>query len=429
MNLDILQAIESLGREKGIEKESIMLDLESALAAAAKKALHTKEDVEGTLNRTTGEMKFYKVKTVAETISDPLKEISVNDAVQYKEVPEIGDKIRFPIDIDPFEGRQRVAAQMAKQVLMQKIHERERAIIYEEFKDRQGMIINGTVKRFEKQNIILDIGRTEGIISHGELPKREKLSIGERVRAIIIDVKANTKGPQVILSRAEPMFVVRLFEMEVPEIYEGTVVIKGIARDAGDRSKVAVHSKDKDIDPIGACIGMRGMRVQAITRELKGEKMDIVLYREEPDEFIKAALAPAKVTRVQLVDSAQKIMEIIVPEDQVSLTIGKKGQNVRLTSELCGYQLKVRSEEEKKKEILEAMNSMTQTPDEEENSILPIKGITEKTKTALKEAGYGTIESLLNATVEELTSIPHIGEKTVVKIKEAVSNMDKKGAE
>ena len=292
MTTPIIQAIEALGREKGIDREIVISALEEAMAAAAKRVLRSQEAFAGKFDPDTGDIKIVKIKKVMEEeeITNPFTEIPPDEAKEDAPDAEVGDIIEYPLEATPEMGR--VAAQQAKQVLTQKIREAERTIIYDEYKEKVKTIINGSVKRIEKRNIIVDIGRTEALLPVTEQARNERFLPGERMRAMIIDVRENTKGAQVILSRAAPDFVARLFEMEVPEIYDGIVVVRGIAREPGERTKISVMSKDRDIDPIGACIGMRGMRVQAVTRELRGEKIDIIPFKEELSDMVKASLAP-----------------------------------------------------------------------------------------------------------------------------------------
>jgi N utilization substance protein A len=338
----------------------------------------------------------------------------------------------------------RIAAQQAKQVLTQKIREAEREIIYKEYKDRVGTIINGVVKRIEKRNILVDIGRTEALLPTSEQCRGERFLQSDRIRALIIDVRENTKGSQIILSRASSDFVVRLFEAEVPEIYDGTVTVRAVAREAGERTKIAVMSKDRDVDPIGACIGMRGMRVQAVTRELRGEKIDIIPWKEDLSDLVKASLAPATVTRVQIVDQENRRMEVVVPEDQISLTIGKRGQNIRLAGQLVGWELDVKSEEDKKQEILAAMSSMMgEEPAPEEGEEYEgeagegepiatedrlevaadeghphIPGVPDKVAGVLATLGLADRKAIVGASDKELLDVPGVGPKVLAHLRE-----------
>ncbi|MEW5764585.1 MAG: transcription termination factor NusA [Acidobacteriota bacterium] len=409
MSNELLQAIEAVGREKGIEKDVVIAALEDAYAAAAKRVLHSQEVFVCHLDRDTGEFTIATVKRVVEDseLENPLIEMSLQEAQTYRKDVLPGDILEFPQETPPNMGR--IAAQQAKQVLTQKIREAEREIIYKEYKDRVGTIINGVVKRIEKRSIIVDIGRTEALLPPSEQSRGERFLQNDRIRALIVEVKENAKGNQIILSRARGEFVVRLFEAEVPEIYDGTVAIRAVAREAGERTKIAVVSKDRDVDPIGACIGMRGMRVQAVTRELRGEKIDIIPYKEDLQDLVKAALAPAMVTRVQIVDQEARRMEVVVPEDQISLTIGKRGQNIRLAGQLVGWELDVKSEEVKKQEILAAMSSMMGSSEEydessgevvpEEESLEPQEGDSED--GARPEAGAGPEDGAGETSGEE----------------------------
>lgn len=366
MSSELLQAVESLGREKGIERPIVISALEDAMAAAAKRVLHSQEAFVSHFDEENGEIGLAKIKKVVEgpEVENELTEVTLEEARKYSRECNVGDILEFPLEVTPNMGR--IAAQQAKQVLTQKIREAEREIVYEEYKDRIGSIINGVVKRTEKRNVMVDIGRTEALLPYSEQCRGERFLQLDRIRGLIIDVRENTKGSQIVLSRAAPEFVAKLFETEVPEIYEGTVEIKGVVREAGERTKISVLSHDKDVDPIGACIGMRGMRVQAVTRELRGEKIDIIPYKEDLAEYVKASLAPATVSRVEIVDQARHRMEVIVPEDQISLTIGRRGQNIRLAGQLIGWDLDVKSEAEKKQEVLDVMSGMLASGEVEE---------------------------------------------------------------
>ena len=430
MSQELLQAIESLGREKGIDRAIVIRALEDAFAAAAKKVLHSQEVFVGHFDPNNGQIVLAKVKKVVppEEFKSPTLEITPEEARKVDPEATVGGTVEFQLEATPYMGR--IAALQAKQVLTQKIREAERGIIYSEFKDRKGTIINGVVKRIEKRNIIVDIGRTEALLPVSEQSRGERFLTGERLRAIILDVRENTKGAQIILSRAAKEFVAKLFEMEVPEIYEGTVSIRAIAREPGERTKISVMSKDRDIDPIGACIGMRGMRVQAITRELRGEKIDIIPYKEDLPEMVKAALAPATVTRVQVISQTDRRIEVIVPDDQLSLTIGKRGQNVRLAGLLVEWELDVKSEDSKKQEILAAMSMMMgESPGQEERGepadtgeSIEGAGLPAKVMQALIENGLGDRGSLGKATDEDLLQIPGVGPKILSRIREWASS-------
>ena len=311
----------------------------------------------------------------------------------------------------------RIAAQTAKQVIMQKVREAERDTIYNEYNGRVGELVNCVVKRTEGPDVIVDLGRAEARMPKREQSRLETYNISDRLRVVIRAVDRSAKGPQVIVSRADPILVQRLFEMEVPEIYDGTVQIRAAAREAGERTKIAVQSRDKDVDPVGACVGMKGMRVQSIIRELRGEKIDIIPYSEDTVTFAQKALSPAKVTRVQIIDPETRHLEIIVEDTQLSLAIGKKGQNVRLASKLIGWNVDIKSEEEKRQEIEAQMAALTApgTP------LSELKGVGPKTIERIETHGVTTIEKLADMTPEQLTEIPGIGEKMVEKIQLSVA--------
>ena len=312
----------------------------------------------------------------------------------------------------------RIAAQAAKQVIFQKVREAERDTVYAEYNQRVGELVNCTVKRVEGPDVIVDLGRTEARMPRKEQSRLETSQIGDRIRAVITQVDRAARGPQVVVSRADAMLVQKLFEMEVPEIYDGTVVIKAIAREAGDRTKVAVYSKDPDVDCVGACVGMKGMRVQSIIRELRGEKIDIIEYNEDPLVFAANALSPAKINHVSILEMDQKHLEVIVDDTQLSLAIGKKGQNVRLAAKLLDWHIDIKSEEEKPQEIESQMAAMALRG----ASISELHGLGEKTVQRLREKGIETVEQLAQMTPDDLTQIQGIGEKTVEKIRRVVTD-------
>jgi N utilization substance protein A len=421
---EVLQAIEMVGREKGLSREVVISALEEAMVAAARKVLKTKEQLVGHFNPDSGEVEIFKIMIVVEDDIpeedyDPTFHIKWSEAYRIAGDIQIGDELEFPLETTPQMGR--IAAQQAKQVLTQKIREAEREIIFNEFKEKVGTIINGIVKRIERGNYIVDIGRTEAILPISEQVRRtERFSQGERIRALIVEVRDQAKGGnQVVLSRSRPEFVSKLFVMEVPEIYDGTVLIKGVARDPGERTKMAVTAKDKEIDPIGACIGMRGMRVQAVTRELRGEKIDIIAYKEELSEYVRAALAPAVITRVEIIDNENKKMEIIVADEQLSLCIGKKGQNVKLAGELVGWELSVKSESAKKEELLAVMGQGEEISSEEKEknnemaSLPDIPGVPLKAIEELVQKGMAAKEKILEMSDEDLMKLPQMNENAL----------------
>ena len=357
--INLNEILKQVAREKDIDLERWISALEDAMASAAKKQHRIKEPVKARLDRETGRFEAFIVKQVVEEIEDPLSEWSVEEARDHKPDAEVGDEIHIPIST---EGLGRIAAQSAKQVLYQRVREAERENIYNEFIGRVGEVLNGTVKRFERGDVIVDLGRTEAIVPRSEQARHERYSQGERIRAVIVDVHTQPKGPQIVLSRTDPRLLAKLFEMEVPEIYDGTVVIKNAVRAPGERAKVAVYSRERDVDPVGACVGMKGSRVQSIIRELRGEKIDIIEHSDDLVTFAQSALAPAKITRVSITHSGEHPhLDVIVEDEQLSLAIGKRGQNVRLAAELIGAKIDIKSESDVKDEVADALAKMLQT--------------------------------------------------------------------
>ena len=348
----IQQTIEALAKEKGIEPDVVIQAMEEAVLTASRKYYKTEdEELKAKFNPENGQIELFAVKTIVEEVTNPGKEISIAEAKSiYGEDAEVevGYQIEFPKRTDVL-GR--IAAQTAKQVIFQKVREAERENVFAEYNQRVGEVMNGLVKRFEQGDIIVEVGRVEAILPRKEQSRAESYAQGDRVRAVIRGVSKSAKGPQIVLSRTDPALLIKLFEQEVPEIYDGTVMIRGAVREAGDRAKVAVFSRERDVDPVGACVGMKGTRVQAIIRELRGEKIDIVDYSDDPVQFVMNALSPAKVQRVTIVDDKEKVMEVVVEDSQLSLAIGKKGQNVRLAAKLTGWRIDIKSEEEKRKEV------------------------------------------------------------------------------
>jgi|CZKL01.1.fsa_nt_gi N utilization substance protein A len=413
----LYQSIELLSREKGIEPEIVVGAVEEAIALATRKFYKTQENMRGELNKETGEITAYVYKTVIgdeDEIEDPVNQITLTEANELAPSAEVGSEIRIYRDTSPL-GR--IAAQLAKQVIFQKVREAERDTVFQEYAHREKEVLNATVKRIEGQDIIFDVGKAEARCPKREQSRLEQFSVGERVRVVLLKVDRAAKGPQVIVSRAAPELVSNLFQSEVPEIYDNTVVIRAIAREAGERTKIAVMSRDKDVDPVGACVGMKGMRVQSIIRELRGEKIDIIAYSEEITTFAEKALQPAKVSRVSISDLGEKQLEVIVDDTQLSLAIGKKGQNVRLAAKLLGWKIDIKSEEEKRQEVEQQMQAMSggpSTPIEQVNELG--EGIIQKLVTA----GITTVEALADMTPEQLEEIPGIGEKTLERISVAV---------
>jgi len=345
VNQELLHLIEQISREKGVEKSVVIDAVLSAVLSAARKRFGTTDNIDARLDEETGTIALFSSKTVRDEddIVDDSLEISLEEAREICPAAAVGDLVEVQHDIDDF-GR--IAAQTAKQVIIQKVREAERDMVYRDFKDRQGELVNGLVARIEREgNLIVDLGKTEGLLPRREQSFRETFKRSDRIRAYITEVKRASSGPQVILSRTHPGFLMRLFEMEVPEIYEGIVEIKGAVRDSSGRAKIAVVSHDKDVDPIGACVGLKGMRVQSVVQELRGEKLDIIQWTDDQVQYVRNALSPAKVSRVS-VNETEKTMQVIVPDDQLSLAIGKRGQNVRLAAKLTHWKIDIKSESE-----------------------------------------------------------------------------------
>ena len=349
MSNPLQQTIEQLAKEKGIEPEVIISAIEEAVKTASRKYYKTNEDLHARFNLETGQVELFALKEIVEEVVTPATQLSLAEARElYGDEAEVGMEVEFPKSTEVL-GR--IAAQTAKQVIFQKVREAERENIFGEYNQRIGEVLNGTVKRFENGDIIIEIGRVEAVLPRKEQSRAESYAPGDRVRSIIKAVNRSAKGPQIMLSRTDPALLVKLFEQEVPEIYDSTVVVKSAVREAGDRAKVAVYSRERDVDPVGACVGMKGTRVQSIIRELRGEKIDIVEWSEDPVAFVTNALSPAKVQRVSIVDDHERVMEVIVEDKQLSLAIGKKGQNVRLAAKLTGWRIDIKSEEEKRREV------------------------------------------------------------------------------
>ena len=415
----LYQSIELLSQEKGIDPAIVVGAVEEAIALATRKFYKTQENMRGELNKDTGEITAYIYKTVVadeDQIEDPVNQITLAEANEMAPGVEVGSEIRIYRDTSPL-GR--IAAQLAKQIIFQKVREAERDTVFQEYAHREKEVLNATVKRLEGQDIIFDLGKAEARCPKREQSRLEQFSVGERIRVVLIKVDRAAKGPQVIVSRAAPELVSNLFQSEVPEIYDNTVVIRAIAREAGERTKIAVQSRDKDVDPVGACVGMKGMRVQSIIRELRGEKIDIIEFSDEITTFAEKALQPAKVSRVSITDLTEKQLEVIVDDTQLSLAIGKKGQNVRLAAKLLGWKIDIKSEEEKRQEVEQQMQALAGAP------TTPIEQVTELGDGIIQKlitAGITTVEGLADMTPEQLEEIPGIGEKTLEKISVAVRN-------
>jgi len=394
---ELKRLIEQMGKDRGISKEIITGALEAAMLTAARKKLGQNVDIEAHYNDEVGEIEVFQFKTVVDKVLDPETQISKEEARRtLDEDAEPGDSLGMKIDAGAF-GR--IAVQMAKQIIIQKVKDAERDNIYDEYKDRKGELVNGFVQRFEGGSIIVNLGRAEGILPPAEQIHRETYKRGERIRSFIVDVKKNAKGSQILLSRTHPAFLRALFEVEVPEISEGLIDIVSVAREPGKRGKIAVKAKDKDIDPVGACVGMRGSRVQSVVQELRGEKIDIIPYTEDVAKYVSSALSPAKVNRV-FVDEENRTMTVIVPDDQLSLAIGKNGQNVRLAVKLTAWKIDVKSE------------TMATTKEEEGYRALEkITGIGPAMAEKLVSKGIKSIAMMATVEAELLSSIPGVGEK------------------
>ncbi|MCB9378024.1 MAG: transcription termination factor NusA [Holophagales bacterium] len=420
VDINLGEVLRQVAREKEIDYERWVAALEDAMASAAKKQHRIKEPVRAHWNEETGKFDAWIVKQVVEEVEDPAAEWTVEEAREHKPDAEVGEEILIPIST---EGLGRIAAQSAKQVLYQRVREAEREKVYNEYIDRVGEVVNGTVKRFERGDIIVDLGRTEAIVPRPEQARHERYTQGERIRGVIVEVHKQPKGPQIVMSRTDPRLLVKLFEMEVPEIYDGTVVIKAAVRAPGERAKVAVYSRERDVDPVGACVGMKGSRVQAIIRELRGEKIDIIEYSEDLVTFAQSALAPAKITRVSVHHGGERPhLDVIVEDEQLSLAIGKRGQNVRLAAELIGCRIDIKSETDVKDEVADALARMLQSAFTQEApstasltdelDLTSVPGVGSKTADELAGAGFTTLQSLVEAAPEDLQQVEGVGPKT-----------------
>jgi N utilization substance protein A len=412
----IFQSIEILSKEKGIDPQIVLDAVRDAMLIAAKKHYRTNEDYIAEMEPKTGAIHLYAVKKVVEEVADPAHEMTLGEARRLNPEAEIGSEARIPKNTDAL-GR--ISAQTAKQVIFQKVREAERETVYLEYSGRAGELVNCTIKRVEGPDYILDLGKTEAKLAKKEQSRLESYSVGDRVRCVIRLVDKSAKGPGVLVSRAAPELVMRLFEQEVPEIYDSTVLIKGCAREAGERTKIAVQSRDRDVDSVGACVGMKGMRVQSIIRELRGEKIDIIEYSDDPVTFATHALSPAKVSRITILDPLEKHMEVIVDDSQLSLAIGKKGQNVRLAAKLLGWKIDIKSEEEKRQEVESQMAALVAPG--APVSVLIDYGLGENVAAQLVESGVATIERLGAMTPEQLEEIPGIGPESVEQLRDAVN--------
>ena len=407
--------IEQLSQHKGISPEIVLSAVKDAMLAAARKFHQTEEDLVAEINPKTGAVDVYAVKTVTDLVANPTFEVSLSQARRVEPAARIGDEVRFPV---PTARLGRIAAMQAKQVIFQKVREAERETICKQFEGRLGTMEYCTVKRNEGPDLIVELERTEAKMPRREQSRLETFAPGERVRIVIKAVEKAGRGPAVIASRASEELVKRLFEQEVPEIYDNTVEIMACAREAGERTKIAVRSRDRNVDAVGACVGMKGMRVQTIIREIRGEKIDIIEYIEDPLEMVRWALSPAKVSRVNVIDPEVRHMEVIVDESQLSLAIGKKGQNVRLAAKLLNWRIDIKSEDQNRRDVEEAIAAIsgTGTP----VSILGSYGLSDGLIDRLVESGAPTLEAVADMTPEQLIEIPSVGPELVERIRSAV---------
>ena len=401
---ELKRVIDQVSREKGVDREVLIKTLEEAVKAAARKKFGSNYDLEVNFNDEVGEIEVFEFKEVVDKVTNEHLQISLEEAHKVDPESEPGDSLGVKMGTDEF-GR--IAAQSAKQVIMQRLREAERNVVFGDYKDRRGEIVHGIVQRFDKGSIIVNLGRTEAELPLREQVPKETYKQGDRVRAYILDVKQFSRGPQIVLSRTHPNFVSALFENEVPEISEKIVSVVQVAREPGSRSKIAVTSKDSDVDPVGACVGMKGTRVQAVVQELRGEKIDIVTYDPDPAKFICNALAPAEIVRV-IVDEDGRSMQVVVPDDQLSLAIGKKGQNVRLASKISGWHLDVVSESNYNRALKEVYDML-----------LKLEGVGEKTALDLYQAGFRSAGDLASADVSELMELKDMTEEKALKIIES----------
>lgn len=400
--------IEQLAKDKGISKQLIIDAVQSAFMTAAKKKFGPEKEIEAHFNENEEEIELFEFKTVVETVTDPDKEITMEDALRHDPETQMGDVIGLKLNSDEL-GR--IAAQAAKQVIIQKIRDAESDIIFEEYKDRKGTLLAGIVRRFEKGSMIIDLGKTEAVLPMSEQIPREIFRPGDRIQTYVVDILKTPRGTDIIVSRASAGLMVKLFENEVPEIYEGIVKIEAAAREPGGRSKIAVSSKDSDVDPVGACVGMKGSRVQAVVQELRGEKIDIVAWNLDPARYVCNAIAPAEVSKV-LLDEKNHSMELVVADDQLSLAIGKKGQNVRLAARLTGWHIDIHSE-----------TKVKQMAEEGKRDLLRIEGLTETMADVLYSQGISSVEVLLKYTVEQIAQTTGLDVAKMQQIRQSAENL------
>jgi N utilization substance protein A len=403
MNRELISVIEQIGREKGIDKETLFEAVESALQSACRKSHASADNVRIEIDRKTGEFSAYLRKRVVEAVTDPETEISLAEAKTLNAEAELDVELEIKQERPP-QDLGRIAAQTAKQVILQKVRDAEREGIYSEFAGKEGQILRGIVHRIEKRNVILEIGKAEAILPEREQIPGERYNPGDRIRAYVLEVRRTAKGPQISLSRTHPGYLARLFQTEIPEIQEGIVLVKATAREAGERAKVAVASTKRDVDPIGACVGLRGTRIQVISRELRGEKIDIIEWSHDPTTFVARALSPAKVSSVTIHEvgegEGQPAAMVIVPDNQLSLAIGTKGQNARLAAKLTGMRIDIKSESE-----IEAERSPAAAPAEDRAALAALPGVSSDLVDALVAAGLGSPAAIVKGGREKLALV------------------------
>lgn len=419
MGVDLNAIIGQIGRDKGIDRAILIEAVESAMLSAARKHFGHNLNLEAKLDEDTGEIEVVQFKTVVDRVEDDATQISVELARQeFDSEAMVGDELGKKLDTGPL-GR--IAAQTAKQVIIQKVRDAERGVIYEEFKNSKGELINGIVQRYDRGNVIVNLGRTEAILPKREQIMRERYRQGDRVRSMILDIDRSARGPQIVLTRSHPDFLKKLFTLEVPEIAEGTIEIKGVAREPGERAKISVYSSDPGVDPVGACVGIKGSRVQAVVQELRGERIDIIPWTPDEPSFVARALSPAEVTRVVL-DEDNHSMEVIVADDQLSLAIGRRGQNVKLASKLSGWKLDVRSVSVAEEESKRARASIEGIPD-----------IAFTDAELLFQEGYRSAREIAEASIEDLIEVQNFNaekaEKVIQSAKEYVARLELEGSD
>jgi N utilization substance protein A len=411
---ELVRVVEQVGKDKGISRDIVLDVVKTAMVTAAKKKFGSQNEIEAVVNEETKEVELYLFKRVVKDVQDKYSEISLEEAKHLDEHAQLGDELGVKLDSEQF-GR--IAAQIVKQVIIQKIRDAEKEIIYDEFKSRQGEIISGVCRRIERGNVIVDLGKTEAVLPIKEQIPGEAFRVGDRVQGYLLQVQQTQKGPRIILSRSSELFLMKLFELEIPEIREGIIEIKGSARSPGIRSKIAVYSKDRDVDPVGACVGMKGARVQNVIHELRGEKIDIIPWNEDISKYVCSAISPAEVVKV-VVDENTHRMEIVVPDDHLSLAIGKKGLNVRLASELTGWELDVVSESQVSQRLAKARKDLLQ-----------VIGMSDTVALALYQHGVDSVEKLVTHDQAVLAQIPGLNPQKADELMAEAKNLLKRREE